>query len=123
MRLVIEEVAGITVVTPPGDDLDASVAADFKEAFAPILTGRKRLVLDLAQLKFVDSSGLGAILTSYRSSKAAGSDLVLCGMRPAVKSLFELVNADRFCPIVATQEDALRSLKADHAGNSRIRKS
>src|SRR5438034_11690897 len=100
MNLALEEIGQVRIVTPPGEELDANVASDFKEAMAPILIDSSRIVLDLSHLRFVDSSGLGAILTCTRSSKDAGGELVLCGMQPSVKSLFQMINADRFCRIV-----------------------
>ena len=47
----------------PGEQLDASNAKEFKRDIAPLLEPCRKVVFDLRELRFVDSSGLGAILS------------------------------------------------------------
>ena len=55
-----------------GKYLDASNAKEFKHNMTPILKTSAKVVCDLSQLEFVDSSGLGAIVSCLRQLKAAG---------------------------------------------------
>jgi anti-sigma B factor antagonist len=114
MQLSIDEVTqentgNVAVVLIPGSTLDASNTKDFKAEIAPLLTQGARLIFDLSALKFVDSSGLGAMLSSLRQINGLGGDLKLCGMTKPVRALIELVRMHRVFEIYNTREEALRS--------------
>ena len=68
-----------------------------------------KVIFDLSQLLFVDSSGLGAFLSALRTLNTQGGDLKLCGMTKQVRVLFELVRMHRIFEIFNTQEEALRA--------------
>ena len=93
----------------PGDNLDTSNAGTFKSDVAPILQSSKKVVFDLSQLEFVDSSGLGAVLSCLRTLNTNGGDLKLCQMRKPVRVLFELVRMHRVFDIYDTREDAVKA--------------
>ena len=75
----------------------------------PSSTANDKLVLDLARLRFVDSSGLGAFISCLRKLNAKGGDLKLCGLSKQVRAAFELVRMHRVFDIHATSEDAVRA--------------
>ncbi|HXW06396.1 MAG TPA: STAS domain-containing protein [Vicinamibacterales bacterium] len=109
MELASETVGEVTIVVVPGDQLDASNAKDFKRDVAPLLETCRHAVLDLSALRFVDSSGLGAILSCSRLLHAKGGDLKLCAMTRPVRALFELVRMHKIFDIHPTREEALRA--------------
>jgi len=109
MELAVESVSTVAVAVVPVEELDASNVAEFKRDMAPILEARKELVLDLRRLRFVDSSGMGAILSCLRQLSAKGGDLKLCGMSRQVRTVFELVRMHRIFDIHPTQEEAVRA--------------
>ncbi len=77
-------------------DLDLKTADPLREALDK-LTDRyrdKNLVLDLSEVDFVDSSGLGVILGRYRRLAPQSRTISLCGVRPSVKAVFELAGID-----------------------------
>ncbi|HVW85532.1 MAG TPA: STAS domain-containing protein [Bryobacteraceae bacterium] len=112
MQLVTDQFQEVRVVVIPGQTLDASNAKEFKAELNPLLTQGARIILDLSALKFVDSSGLGAMLSSLRQVSASGGDLKLCGMNRPVRALFELVRMHRVFEIFNTRDEALRSFGA-----------
>jgi anti-sigma B factor antagonist len=109
MNLMTEKVGNVTVVVLPGEQLDASNAKEFKRDIAPLLEPQGKVVFDLAELRFVDSSGLGAFLSSLRQLNATGGDLKLCGMTRPVRALFELVRMHKIFDICGTKDEAIRS--------------
>ena len=113
MQLSTQIVENVTIVAVPGETLDASNAKDFKGIVAPLLGPGARLVLDLGKLKFVDSSGLGALLSCLRQLNGMGGDLKLCGMAKPIRALFELVRMHRVFDIYNSREDAVRSFGID----------
>ena len=90
-----------------GDALDASNAKEFKAKVAALMTPGTKLIFELSSLKFVDSSGLGALLSCLRQLNASGGALKLCAMVKPVRALFELVRMHRVFEIFNTQEEAL----------------
>ena len=109
MEMAVEKMADVAVAVVPVEELDASNAAEFKRDMAPILQVQRELVLDLSRLRFVDSSGMGAILSCLRQLSAKGGDLKLCGMSRQVRSVFELVRMHRIFDIHATPEEAVEA--------------
>lgn len=98
---------GIAVVGFTRDSLDASNTKQFKEDMAPVLAQHRRILLDLEDLQFVDSSGLGAMLSCLRAVHDEGGHLALCGMSKPVRTLFELVRMYRIFDIYANRAEAL----------------
>ena len=111
MELMCEHIAGVTVVVPAGTQLDASTAAEFKHNVTPVLETHTQVVFDLSRLEFVDSSGLGALLSCWRHLQGKGGDLMLCGISQPVRALFELVRMHRLFHIFDTQEEAIRAFQ------------
>jgi anti-sigma B factor antagonist len=109
MEMAVENVSEVAVAVVPVEELDASNVAEFKRDMAPILETQRELVLDLRRLRFVDSSGMGAILSCLRQLSAKGGDLKLCGMTRQVRTVFELVRMHRIFDIHPTQEEAVRA--------------
>ena len=109
MEIAIDKVDGVSVAAMPVDELDASNAGEFKRDMASVLQANTRLVLDLSRLRFVDSSGLGAMLSCLRQVSAKGGDLKLCGMSKQVRGLFELVRMHRIFDIYGAREEAVHA--------------
>ena len=100
----------ILVATPLEQRLDARSAPSFRDRIIDFVkAGHQRIVLDLSRVEFIDSSGIGAIV-SVRKQLADQGELVICGASPTVASMFKLTRLDKVFQIVLTQEDALASL-------------
>jgi sigma-B regulation protein RsbU (phosphoserine phosphatase) len=112
MEATIENVGDVAVIVLPGDSLDAGNAKEFKRDVMPMLGGRSKVIFDMSGLHFVDSSGLGVVLSSLRQLNATGGDLKLSGMAKPVRALFELVRMHRIFDIYSTREEALAAFGA-----------
>lgn len=77
-------------------DVDASTAADLKHHFEGAL-GRHHgvFVVDLSEVGFIDSSGLGALVGFYKQVRIGEGDARLCGLQEGVAKIFELTRLDR----------------------------
>lgn len=112
MDLSAEESGDISIVNMPGEYLDASTVKEFKTDIAVFIEGdAKKIVFDMSSLQFIDSSGLGAILSCLRKLNGSGGELKLCGMSKPVRALFELVRMHRIMDIYDTRDDAIRAYK------------
>ncbi len=86
---------GVGVVTPEGR-LNMVSARRLKEILSELVAaGTTRIVVDLGETTFLDSSGLGALIGGLKSARQAGGDLRIARVSPAVMTVFELTNLDR----------------------------
>jgi len=107
MQLSVETSGDIAVVTLFVEELDASNTAEFKRHMAPILSAHHKVVIDLEPVRFIDSSGLGAMLSCLRQLTERHGDLKLCGLSKPVRSAFELVRLHRVLDIHPTRAAAV----------------
>ena len=99
---------GINIITVKESRIDASVAIAFKDTMRRLTAGdTRRVILDLAQVKFVDSSGLGAIVGAMKHL-GAGRKLELAGLTPDVDKVFRLTRMDSVFDIHYDVQSATR---------------
>jgi len=89
--------------------LDAASAIEFKDLMqTEIESGKKHLVIDLAMVDFIDSSGLGALVSVLKSVASDGS-LSLTGLRKKPEQIFKLTRMDTVFQIFPTVTEALEA--------------
>jgi len=71
-----------------------------------IASGGPRIVVDLSGTEFIDSSGLGALVSSLKKARQAGGDLRIAGLAPQVQAVFKLTNLDRILKTVPAADIA-----------------
>jgi anti-sigma B factor antagonist len=99
------------VVSVKGDRIDAAVAIEFKDAMrAETDGGPEVVILDLSEVGFIDSSGLGAIVASMKHM-GKGRTLALAGLTPTVDKVFRLTRMDSVFSLFATLDGALNELQ------------
>ncbi|MEL7021382.1 MAG: STAS domain-containing protein, partial [Bacteroidota bacterium] len=89
------------------DNLNSILAPDLKSEFViQSNEGVENLILDLSAVKFVDSSGLSAILTANRLWKNIGSFVLTGVSHPAVKKLIAISRLDSVLTVIPTVEES-----------------
>lgn len=109
MEFVMEDIEKVTVVTPVASHIDAGNAAEFRKRMETVTTSSQFVVLALDKVEFLDSSGLGGLLSVLRSLSSKGGDLRLCGVSPQVEALLRLVRLDQIIQVFESHEEAVRS--------------
>ena len=113
MELVATTVGDILVVgLAESGALEADNVAAFREAMANLLQDRPRVLVDMSNITFLDSSGLGALVAIWRSLSSREGEIKLCGLGPPVRTVFEITRMHRVFEIYDTEEEALASYKA-----------
>ncbi|WP_298440220.1 STAS domain-containing protein [uncultured Ferrimonas sp.] len=108
MELVTSRVDDRVVVRLQEKRLDAASAPKFKSAIESELTkDEKRIVLDLSEVTFMDSSGLGAVVAVLKQLN--GGEIRVVGLQKAVKELFRLTRMDRIFQCHETVDSAMES--------------
>ena len=74
--------------------------------------GHRAFILDFADVPYVDSFGLGQLITILNSIRSKGGHLVLVGLVDQVRALFQITRLDTVF-IISTEADAITSLHAD----------
>jgi anti-sigma B factor antagonist len=110
MRIAEHKIGTNVVLEVLEPRLGADKAPSFKEAVSHyFLNGPVSLALDLGKVEFIDSSGLGAIL-SVLKRMPKGSELLICRPTEAVSSMFTLTRMDRVFTICKTMDEAVAVL-------------
>jgi anti-sigma B factor antagonist len=100
---------GVTVISVDGQ-LIIGNRHELKDLIQAALDrGDRRLLVDFSRTGYIDSSGLGALVSISRRIREAGGELRLAGLNDDLRSLFELTKLDTLFTITETPEQALAS--------------
>ncbi|MFB6496774.1 anti-sigma F factor antagonist [Bacillus haynesii] len=70
----------------------------------------RHIVMNLADLSFMDSSGLGVVLGRYKEIKQLGGEMIVCAISPAVKRLFDMSGLFKIIRLEQSERRALETL-------------
>ena len=111
MEMALRDAGRVMVATPQGERLGAAEAAAFKGRIVDLVgQGHTKLVLDLSRVDFMDSSGLGALLSSVKTVSASGGRLVVCGVGGNLVNIFKLTKIEKIMPIFPSSDSAEAAL-------------
>lgn len=99
------------VVLKVAGRIDAQTTEQFESACQRLIQdGVTRVVVDLAELQYISSAGLGSILRFAKTLQGKGGVVLLCGLKGLVKQVFELTNLISVFRVYETVEAACRSI-------------
>ena len=103
MEIKSEHAEGVTVLFVREDRLDANNSEELKIELRHLFdSGTKDLVIDLKEVLFIDSSGLGVLVSGYKNASTQHGSLKLSNLQSQVKSMFELTRLHRVFDIFTT---------------------
>ena len=111
-RMVIEDYAGVTVVTfSDSSILDSTVIEQLGRDLYELTDkqNKQKIILDFTNVKFLSSQVLGVLLTLNKKSQAIKGTLVLCSMKPELKKIFTITNLDKLFKFYKDDGEALGS--------------
>lgn len=107
MDIEVMQLGQATVVAPKGD-LDMAVADQMKRALTELIdTRQSRLVLDLGNVGYIDSSGLGALVASMKHARGMGGDIKICALQSDVRAIFEMTRLIKVMEAYGTRPEAV----------------
>ena len=108
MHIEVENRGGVSVMHC-GGSLDAdSIAAFKKVAYDLVDKGSTRLVVDCANLTFVDSMGLGVLISLLRRARQSQGDVKVAALTDDVKTIFEITRLHRLFEVCADLNTAIK---------------
>ena len=106
-----EEVDAETHVIALGGEVDLYTAPEFKERMVKVIEeGKKRVVVDLSEATFIDSTTLGVLVGGVKRLRPSGGSLALVCTDQNIQKIFEITGLDRVFPIHKSREEALASV-------------
>lgn len=104
MELTVETIPAATIIRVNASRIDAPTALQFKENMRSLTSrGSGVFILDLEQVDFIDSSGLGAVVASMKQL-LPGQTLELAALQPIVEKVFRLTRMDTIFTIHETAD-------------------
>ncbi|MDJ0616423.1 MAG: STAS domain-containing protein [Calothrix sp. MO_192.B10] len=100
----------IKIIKPSGS-LDASTSQELRSQITELIqNGVKIVLVDFQDVTFMDSSGLGALVLSFKALRAVDSQLFICSVNQQIKILFDLTGMDKVFTIFANQDEFYQSV-------------
>jgi anti-sigma B factor antagonist len=116
MKYKIDKQNDLAVLTLEEENFNTAMAPQFKSDLIVLSNESiERLVLDLSHVKYIDSSGLSAILTGHRLWKSRGGFALAGEMSPMVRKLIEISRLDSILEHKPTVDDAIKHLSSTSA--------
>ncbi len=110
LHTVTKEMDGVTVLSLSGRVTLGDESSQLRNTIKQLLAqGKKRLVLDLADVSYVDSAGLGTLVAAYTSARNEGGDVRLAGI---TKNFSELLNVTKLLTVFNVHDNVPDALKA-----------
>lgn len=93
-------------------ELDHHSAEPLREKISSLIEQQqiKHVILNLAQLQFMDSSGLGVILGRYNQIKKRDGEMIVCAISPIIERIFEMSGLFKIVQLTKTEQSALERL-------------
>lgn len=96
----------VVKIVQPSGILDSTKAHQFRQEISDLVEkDAKIIIIDFKNVTFMDSSGLGALVLSLKTVRAAGARLFLCSINEQIKMLFELTSMDRVFEVFSSREE------------------
>ncbi len=111
MLVMHRTVEGIDIAALSGRLVMADVVEVRQQLLAIIEQGSGKLILDLAEVSFMDSSGLSVLVSAFKAARAKHGDIVLLKLTPRVLALIELTRLQQVFAIFDDEAPALARLR------------
>jgi anti-anti-sigma factor len=99
------------VVLALSGKLDATTAKTFEDRILGVIkSGAQRLVVDLALLEYVSSSGLRVFLLAAKRLQATDGKIAMCGLQDHVRQVFDLAGFSSILSIYGSRDEAIKGL-------------
>jgi anti-sigma B factor antagonist len=113
VEIVLEKIDAGFLLRLKGD-VDMNTSSDVRSAMGEVfkqgLTGMKALLIDLSQVRYMDSSGIATLVEGLQNCMKQGAQLRLCELSPPVRDVFELARLASVFEIYPTITEATAGL-------------
>jgi anti-sigma B factor antagonist len=109
MNLKIDErqTDGVTIVSCHGRIVFGEEATALRESLKALLQSTREVVLNLADVAYLDSGGLGMLVGVYSSARAAGADIKLTGLGQRLRDVLQITKLVTVFEVYDTEQEAI----------------
>lgn len=94
------------------DEIDLYNSPELRNQLTTAISrGEKKIVIDFANVKYIDSSGLATLIEGLQKMNREKGELKLCALRQSIRDIFEVARLDDVFAIYETQKDAVDEFK------------
>jgi anti-sigma B factor antagonist len=112
MKFTTKDVKGVTVIALSGNVMGGPDATVLNQQVHQLLdAGARKVVIDLADVQFVNSSGLGMLIGSLTTMRNAGGDLKIARASKKIQTLIEVTRLHSVFDMYKTVNDAIASFR------------
>ena len=112
VQMTYREVDGVCVVTIEGRIVLGEESHSFREKMKRLLAeGKKKIVLNVADIKYIDSSGLGALVAVYFNAKTQGASMCLCNLGKKFYEVLQITKLLTVFDVYDTEAAAVNSFQ------------
>lgn len=109
MQIKRRNIENTIIITPVGE-IDLSAAPTLRtEIYSAQATRPPKLIIDLVEVPYMDSSGVATLVEAMQTARRTGSKLVLCSLQEKVRSIFEIARLDTVFTIVSSADEGLNA--------------
>ncbi len=110
MKFSLESENGVDIIKLDEERLDTRISPDLKAQLLVHIQKGKKVLLDLENVQYADSSGLGAVLLGYRQARDLGARFALCNLQKRVQTLITIAQLQDQITLFKDRAEALRNL-------------
>jgi anti-sigma B factor antagonist len=113
MKMTNSEVDGVSVVTLDGRIVLGEESNSLREKLKSMLAeGKKKIVLNMANVKYIDSSGLGTLVAAHVSAKTQGASVRLCNLGKKFHDVMQITKLLTIFDVYDTEAAAVSSFQS-----------
>lgn len=109
MPVASEQADNVSVIEVHEREIDASNSEAVKGQLRDKLEPESNAVIDLSRVEFLDSSGIGVLISCMRYLASNGGAMKLCNVTKPAEAILELVRFHRIADIYENREEAIRA--------------
>ena len=114
MKISTQVHSGVVVVSPKGNLMGAPETDDFRNVIKEHLqAGVTKFIIDLTNVKWMNSLGLGSLISTYTSVKNANGLMVITNVSDKVKSVFMITQLIKVFQNYDSVDDAIKAIASD----------
>jgi anti-sigma B factor antagonist len=112
MNLKIERrrVEGVAIVSCNGRIMFGEEANALRDSLKEALSNTRQLILNLADVTYIDSGGLGTLVGVYSSARAGGADIRLTGLGQRLRDVLQITKLGAVFAVYDSEQEALTAL-------------
>ncbi|HWY08673.1 MAG TPA: STAS domain-containing protein [Candidatus Acidoferrales bacterium] len=113
LKMTTSEVEGVSLVTLNGRIVLGEESNALREKLKSLIAGgKKKIVLNMAEIDYIDSSGLGALVAAHLSAKNGGGSMRLCNLGNKFHEVMQLTKLLTVFDVYDTEASAVRSFQS-----------